>query len=111
MAAVGGDYDNDGDLDLFVANYNQNNFLYQNNSNRSNWIDIRPTGTVSNTAAIGAKVKAKATIKGKPVWQMLEHPDKRVIRVKTASMPNSAWVMQPLLIPSESNGPAASFVK
>src|SRR5437667_449126 len=26
-----GDYDNDGFLDLFVANLNQNNFLYHNN--------------------------------------------------------------------------------
>ncbi len=30
-AAAWADYDLDGDLDLFVANYNQNNYLYRNN--------------------------------------------------------------------------------
>ena len=30
-----GDYDSDGDLDLFVANANQNNFLYRNNGDGS----------------------------------------------------------------------------
>ena len=25
------DIDNDGDIDLFVSNYNENNFLYLNN--------------------------------------------------------------------------------
>jgi len=30
-----GDYDNDGDLDLFVANWNQSNFLYNNNGDGS----------------------------------------------------------------------------
>ncbi len=73
LSSSWGDYDNDGDLDLFVANdNNQNNFLYQNNGNGNNWIDIRLIGTVSNTAAIGAKVKVRAIIKGKPVWQMQE---------------------------------------
>jgi hypothetical protein len=36
MAAVGGDYDNDDDLDLFAtSDDNQNNFLYQNNGDGS----------------------------------------------------------------------------
>ena len=36
VGASWGDYDNDGDLDLFVANAgNENNFLYQNNGNGS----------------------------------------------------------------------------
>jgi Tol biopolymer transport system component len=68
-----GDYDNDGDLDLFVANYhNQNNFLYANNGNSNNWVNISCEGTVSNVAGIGTKVKMLATIAGNPVWQLRE---------------------------------------
>lgn len=40
------DYDNDGDLDLFVANYFQNNFLYQNNGDGS-FLKIT-TGSIVN---------------------------------------------------------------
>ena len=68
-----GDYDNDGDLDLFVANYsNQNNFLYANNGNSNNWINIECTGVASNVSAIGSKVKVNATIGGDSVWQLRE---------------------------------------
>ncbi|TDI93487.1 MAG: T9SS type A sorting domain-containing protein [Caldithrix sp.] len=66
-----GDYDNDGDLDLFVAN-RENNLLYQNNGTNNNWIKIKCVGTLSSTSAIGAKVKVKATLNGKQVWQLLE---------------------------------------
>ncbi len=68
-----GDYDNDGDLDLFVANSNnQNNFLYQNNLTGNQWINIRLIGTLSNTSAIGARVRVKARVLETPVWQMQE---------------------------------------
>jgi len=66
------DYDNDGDLDLFVANDGPDNFLYENNGNNNNWINIKCVGTLSNTSAIGAKVRVKANIFGNDTWQMNE---------------------------------------
>jgi hypothetical protein len=68
-----GDYDNDGHLDIYVANrLNQQNFLFRNNGSSNKWITIKCIGTVSNTAAIGTKVRVKAVINGVPRWQMQE---------------------------------------
>lgn len=72
-----GDYDNDGFEDLAVATCrfsgsHRNDLLYHNDGNSNHWITIKLTGTTSNKAAIGAKVKLKATINGNPVWQMRE---------------------------------------
>jgi len=70
------DYDNDGFLDLFVANgwndFRENDFLYRNNGNSNNWITLKLIGTVSNRSAMGAKVRVKATIGGRTFWQMRE---------------------------------------
>ncbi len=70
------DYDNDGDMDLVVANINnENNFLYRNNAtseNSNKWITIKCVGTTSNKSAIGAKVMVKANINGTTQWQMRE---------------------------------------
>jgi enediyne biosynthesis protein E4 len=67
------DPDNDGDLDVFVANtQNQQNGYFQNGGTGNNWIGIHCVGVTSNTTAIGARVKVKATINGVTTWQMRE---------------------------------------
>ena len=64
------DFNNDGFLDLFVANVGgQNNFLYRNDGNEKSRISIKGIGTTSNRSAIGAKIKVKATIGGSTRWQ------------------------------------------
>jgi hypothetical protein len=65
------DYDNDGFLDLFASRGDgRGNYLYRNNGNSNNWLTVKLIGTVSNRSAIGAKVRAKATIGGVSRWQL-----------------------------------------
>jgi len=58
--AAHSDYDRDGDLDIFVANWgsrDQVNRFYENVTEGRNWISVRLKGTSSNTYGIGAKVQ------------------------------------------------------
>lgn len=59
-AAVG-DFDNDGDLDIIVADCGGPPLLLRNDGgNRNHWIAIRARGTESNRFGIGAKVRVTA---------------------------------------------------
>lgn len=57
------DYDNNGALDMFVANAGTNS-VYHNDGNTNHWLKVKLTGTISNRSAIGAKVRVTAQIGG-----------------------------------------------
>lgn len=52
-----GDYDNDGDIDIFIMNLdNTCKFIRNNQGNKNNWITLDLNGTTSNRDGIGATV-------------------------------------------------------
>ncbi len=53
-----GDYDNDGDIDVYVENLNNyGSFLRNNKGNQDNWLEIKLVGTSSNADGLGARVR------------------------------------------------------
>lgn len=70
-----GDYDRDGDLDMFGARVNvsggsNNNILFRNDDASGNsWIGIKCEGVTSNSSGIGAVIKVRSSINGYTVWQ------------------------------------------
>ncbi len=56
-----GDYDNDGDIDIYIVNLNDKGvFLRNNKGNQNNWLMLKLTGTKSNRDGIGARVRVTA---------------------------------------------------
>ena len=55
------DYDNDGDIDVFVVNHGGPGLLLRNDGgNRNHWVQVEVRGTKSNRQGIGAKLRLVA---------------------------------------------------
>lgn len=55
------DYDNDGDMDIFVLALDQPSRLIRNDGgNKNHWLQVRLRGTRSNRDAVGARVKVRS---------------------------------------------------
>ena len=53
-----GDYDNDGDVDIFIVNMNDAATLLRNDGgNRSNWLAIQVFGNPTNRDGVGARLR------------------------------------------------------
>ncbi|NQU53357.1 MAG: CRTAC1 family protein [Bacteroidetes bacterium] len=68
--ACQGDYDNDGDIDIFIANLGGKcMFLRNNKGNLNNWLMLNLVGHVSNRDGIGAVIKLTAGGKMQTAWK------------------------------------------
>ncbi len=56
-----GDYDSDGDVDIFIVNNHDRAVLLRNEGgNRNNWLHIKLIGTKGNRDAVGSRIRLKA---------------------------------------------------
>lgn len=56
-----GDYDNDGDVDVFIVNNHDRAVLLENDGgNRNAWIHVKLMGTADNRDGVGSKIRVMA---------------------------------------------------
>jgi len=53
-----GDYDNDGDIDVFIVNLDSHSkFIRNNKGNQNNWLTLNLIGQTSNRDAVGSRIR------------------------------------------------------
>ena len=68
--SVYGDYDGDGDPDMFLVNYGDNTKLFRNdNSNSNNWLIVDLQGTTSNRDGIGSRLELQMSDGGTQIFE------------------------------------------
>ena len=70
-----GDYDDDGDLDLFISNNNRQAELFRNDggAEAGHWLTVKLRGVKSNRDGIGARLRVRTLdAAGKERWQVAE---------------------------------------
>jgi enediyne biosynthesis protein E4 len=84
--AAFGDIDNDGDIDIVVANLGQNVSVLRNNmGSQNNWLGLRLQGTRSNRDGIGARIEVTSSSGAKQFYTVntsssyLSASDRRII--------------------------------
>jgi hypothetical protein len=71
-ALVTFDYDNDGDLDVYIANNGSTPTFYRNDiESGNNWLRLKLNGVASNPDGIGARVELVAAEGSSPVLKVL----------------------------------------
>ena len=65
-----GDFNNDGYPDVYIVYPSLSGALFANEGSENRWLKLVLGGTDSNSSAVGAIARVKATINGAEVWQM-----------------------------------------
>ncbi|MEZ4385470.1 MAG: CRTAC1 family protein [Nannocystaceae bacterium] len=69
------DYDNDGDLDVFVVNFAATPVLYRNDGALGNgWLRVRAVGSQSDSSGRGAQVRVRVSADGPELLRVIGEP-------------------------------------
>lgn len=64
------DFNQDGNLDLFLVTNVGKDKLFLGNGQGNHWLEVKLKGTLSNRLAVGARIFVTATIRGRGLRQM-----------------------------------------